>query len=353
MKEIKNGRKVKKKQSIRKIFLIVISIIIVPILMFVGLFHNEIATIASIKKVGNLPFYEMKYYGGYSFDKYIEKGASSEEELESFIKNNLAYGLLDGWDEIYDFQGCAVFTATTPEGDRIFAKNFDYPYTIPVVIETNPKNSYQSIAMGSYAFFGWNNDTDDTKMKSKLTTLAAPYLIVDGMNEKGLAVSTLTLEGSKAPVDKDKKTFFDITILRYILDKAGTVEEALEIISQYNIALYKNYPSHFIFADATGDSIIIEFVNKEMKVIDQEKDYQIITNHQLYNNPNPRRGCKRYSYFERTLTASNGILTVEEALELLHSQANRQFWSVVYNLTQRTVAVTFHNDLETVYYYEI
>ncbi|TCT14254.1 linear amide C-N hydrolase (choloylglycine hydrolase family) [Natranaerovirga pectinivora] len=343
------------KSKITKFIIGLMAFIIVSAIVVLTLFRNELRTIASIRKISDRPIYEMTYYGDYAFDKYLETGAKTPEELLDFGRKNLAYGLFDVWTNGFDTRGCAAFIAQTPDGDVIMGRNFDYYPTMPAVLRTNSKTGHKSLSILSYAFFGWDNKTDDSKLKSKLMTLAAPYVIVDGINEKGLAVACLTLASSRAPVDEDKVSLFDSTILRLMLDKVGTVDEAIDLIQQYNVSLYNRSPSHYFFADATGHSAVVEFLYGEMKVTYKQGDYQIVTNFRIDSHPNPRNACSRYRGIDDFLLESKGIITVDEALNLLQEQAvpGLEEWSVVYNLTQKTMSLTVYEDYDTVYYYEL
>ena len=309
------------KNKITKVFIGLIIFIMVSLTTLFIIFRNEIRTIASIRKISDRPIYEMTYYGDYAFDKYLETGAKTPEELLDFGRKNLAYGLFDVWTNGFDTRGCAAFIAQTPDGDVIMGRNFDYYPTIPAVLRTNSKTGHKSISLLSYAFFGWDSQTDDSKLRSKIMTLAAPYVIVDGMNEKGLAVACLTLQSSRAPVDEEKITLFESTMLRLMLDKAGTVDEAIELIEQYNVALYNKSPSHYFLADSNGNSAVVEFVYGEKKITYKQDHYQIVTNFRIYRSPNPRDACSRYKGIDDFLSASKGIITVAEALKLLQEQA--------------------------------
>lgn len=190
----------------------------------------------------------------------------------------------------------------------------------------------------------------------EILTLAAPYFVIDGMNEKGFAVAAHTLRGSVAPIDENKDTIYEATLPRMLLDKAGTVEEALELLNQYNVALAYPSSSHFMIADAEGNSAVIEYVHREMQVIHKEGDYQIVTNFRLYNNESLNGfGSDRYLGYEEVLSESEGIITTEEALKLLQENTipGHEQWSVVYNLTQKTMSLVIYDDYESVYTYKI
>lgn len=48
-------------------------------------------------------------------------------------------------------------------------------------------------------------------------------------------------------------------LIRLVLDSAATTEEALELISQYDIFSSNGRDYHFIISDASGNSVAVEF----------------------------------------------------------------------------------------------
>ncbi|TCT17157.1 linear amide C-N hydrolase (choloylglycine hydrolase family) [Natranaerovirga pectinivora] len=350
-----------KKKVFKRTIITTVSLILVIVLLIGVLFHNEIATIASIKKINDRPVYEMTYYGDYAFDKFLETGASSAEELELFLRKSLARGIMSiGIKENPD-RGCSAFIAKTPEGDVIFARNLDYSYTVPMILETKAKSSYRSLSIANILHTEnaeWINDKYEFKMTPtlRLKSLALPYLIFDGMNEHGLAVAVFALIGSKSTIEENKTTLYDTTVIRLMLDKAKNVEEAINLISQYNVAFIPKSEVHFMFADADGNSAIVEYIRGEEVVIPKEGDYQIISNFRIHENRSLQGfGSDRYLAYDAVLSESGGIITTEDALKLLQENTipGDEQWSVVYNLTQKTVSLTIYDDYDTLYFYEL
>ena len=65
--------------------------------------------------------------------------------------------------------------------------------------------------------------------------------------------------------------------------------------------------------------------------------------------------CSRYKSLDDALSKSKGQLTINEALELLKENTveGQAQWSVVYNLTAKTMTLTFADDYEKVYFFEL
>ena len=101
----------------------------------------------------------------------------------------------------------------------------------------------------------------------EVKTLAALYAPLDGMNEAGLAVSVNMIRDSAAiGQNTDKPDITTTTAIRLLLDQAGNVEEALELLGQYDLHGSMGMMIHFAIADSTGRSVAVEYVDNEMIV---------------------------------------------------------------------------------------
>ena len=75
----------------------------------------------------------------------------------------------------------------------------------------------------------------DLPLDQRQALLNAPALPFDGMNERGLAVGmAAVLDGNMRP-DPIKETVDSLQVIRKMLDQAGTVDEAVAVLQQYNI----------------------------------------------------------------------------------------------------------------------
>ena len=68
-----------------------------------------------------------------------------------------------------------------------------------------------------------------------------------------------------------------------MLDKAKNVDEALALLSSYDMHSSANSCYHFQICDASGKSVVVEYVDDEMKVVYPDKNYQCATNFLLTN----------------------------------------------------------------------
>ncbi|QHQ59571.1 linear amide C-N hydrolase [Anaerocolumna sedimenticola] len=306
-----------------------------------------------IEKISNRPFYYMNYSGNYCYDEYLLKGTCNLEEFCTFINENLIFNSEKKISK--ENFGCGAFVAQNTDGDIIFARNMDCEYAIPMMIRLSEDNDYKSLALASMADLDWDENTYETLETDAKLTLAAPYSPYDGINEHGLAVAFMTDASAIYPNRSNKVTLFDFTLLRLLLNKAKSVDEAIKYMKNYNL-FYDVAPLHYMVADATGDAAVIEFVDGKMVTIRKNNNYQVVTNFTLYNNPTHNGfGKDRYENIESELEKRQGIITDKDALELLKKNVipGDEQWSAVYNLTKRRVMVTFSREYNLVYCYEL
>ena len=306
-----------------------------------------------IEKISNCPFYSMNYYGDDCFDEYLLRGAQSLEDYCVFIETALILNRENPTG--HNNFGCGAFVAQNANSDILFGRNMDCECAIPMLLRLNDNSSYRFLSLVNMAFLDWDESTyDSLEIDSKLT-LATAYSPSDGINEYGFAVAILTDVDATYPKQNDKKTLFDMTLPRLLLSKAKSVEEAIHYTEKYNF-FYDVAPLHYMVADASGHSAVIEFVNGKMVVTRAENKYQVVTNFTLFDNPSKTGfGKDRYENILNALGKQEGIISEEEALELLESNVipGDEQWSAVYNLTQKTLSVTFPGDYENVHRFKL
>lgn len=379
-------KKNKKKFSLKKLLLTAGGVLLALILIAGSavwvLWGNEIRTVLSFKQIAERndehldgSVYEMTVAGDYYFDDFLAQGgASTDGELIEFITGNLTKGLIDIGITPPDV-ACSSFTATLESGDRVFARNYDYSKTNTAIVYTNPGGDrHASVSTIDLQFLGIDVDKDVTSLIDKITCLAAPYIPFDGMNDAGVSCGIyMTYQGPEESIstnqDSEKPDITSTTMLRLILDYADSVDEAVELVSNYDLHDSATSSYHYMVADSTGKSAILEWVAgndstdiegsaRELKVTYNDADprctdktWQCITNFVVapdyYDNNEDMKGMDRYEHLHKTLTAAKGVMADETAAMDLLAQVGRRTWknddkngctvhSVVYNLTDQT-----------------
>ena len=331
----------KKKKTVRHIIIGIGLLWLIIIIAALVLFRNELRSLMSLEKVDKYGMYQMTYYGDYGFDEFLEVGARNDADIEAFVTKRLLKGLPINLGVTGD--GCTAFVVKNESGDILFGRNFDFLYAPSLQLYTAPNNGYASVSTVNLAFAGYSGDNlSDGSFFNTFLTLAAPFLPFDGMNEKGLAIALLAVPKAEVPYNPDKITLNTTTAIRLVLDKAATVEEAIELLKQYNIYFSGGIECHYLIADASGHSVIVEYVNQELCVVESETEYQIASNFIAYNGLNIGEGFTEFERYDRVQNAieeNNGILEVSGAIQLLadvgvfDGDIDKLQWSVLYNLT--------------------
>ena len=347
--------KIKKLSLPLKIALTILLVVAILISGLAIVFRNEISTINTIEKINDYPMYTMTYKGDYAFDEFLEVGASTDADVVEFVSKTLLKGLPIKI-ELPDL-GCSTMLAKTPEEDYLFGRNFDLDFS-----HTEPDNGYKSVSVVNLAFMGYNENKMPDGFTDSIVALAAPYVPIDGMNEMGLSVGVLLIdEFELTSQDSGKVDLQTTTAIRMMLDKCATVEEAIAMLSEYDMHSSAGSTYHFQIADATGDSAIVEYIGDQMNVIEPEEFYQACTNFILSEGEHYGygKGHDRYEILMNELTAKNGILTNEEAMNLMQDvsvalkendegKISGTQWSVVYNLTAKTGEIAVGMDYDTI-----
>lgn len=389
-----------KKNKLKKILLITGASVLALILalgIFIGaLWHNEISSMMSIKMLMGSneenksgPVYLMDVSGGYYFDEFIENGgASSDDELIDFIVKNLTKGIIPIDLSAPDI-GCSSFTGMGEDGTRYFGRNYDFSTSTAMIVRTAPRDGrYASISSADLQFIGINEGREISGIVDKVLCLAAVYTPLDGINEAGVSCGIyMTYQGGDGwnAVSTDQTTekpdITSTTMLRLILDYAGSVEEAIALVEKYDLHDSANTSFHYMVADSTGKSAILEWVydtddtdndgtKRELKVYyndgdqaigenEAKNDFQYITNFVVtpdyYNSDEYKAGLDRYKKIESMIDPngdnSKGIITEDTAFDVLEAVGRRNWdklngksdsnsitvWSALYNLTERKV----------------
>ncbi|WP_446215410.1 linear amide C-N hydrolase [Micromonospora sp. IBHARD004] len=262
-------------------------------------------TLASLRKVDDLPLYEMTYAGDY--DPTVGMSAPSTASP----------------------LGCSLFAALGDRGRPLFARNFDWEPNPALVLRTDPPDGYASISLVDISYLGVGSDpAGDRRL------LNAPLLPFDGMNERGLAVGLAADDRAIARPVPGRPTVGSVRILRLVLDNAATVDEAIGVFDRYNLDFAGGPPLHYLLADATGASAVVEFVDGAMRAHRGRGAWQALTNVPVVGvSEQVLRQDHRYGVIAAALDRTGGVADGPAALKILDVvRQPHTRWSVTYAL---------------------
>ncbi len=278
--------------------------------------------------------------GNYGFDGFLSGGgASTDGEVIEYLTENLLGDLDLGFTG--DIFGCSTITVQNADGKFLFGRNFDWNSCDAMVVLSYPENAYASISTVNMDFIrqGAGGMAALALKADEVRTIAALYAPLDGMNEKGLAVSVNMIQDS-ATIDQntEKPDITTTTAIRLLLDKAGTVEEALDLLGQYDMHASMGMMVHFAIADASGNSVAVEYIGNEMIITETP----VVTNFYLAEGEKYGIGTEqsheRYGILMERLK-ENPVMDeteVRDALDLVSKDNFGEFesteWSIVFHL---------------------
>ena len=298
----------------------------------------------------------VRFEGDSGFDGFLEQGgAASDQEvaqyLTSLVKENISLG-----DLLF---GCSTLSVANANGGYLFGRNFDWESCNAMIIQSVPENGYKSLSTVNTDFITMRG-VDLGQLPDKAQALICLYAPLDGMNEKGLAVSVNMIQDS-ATINQNtgKPGLTTTTAIRLLLDKAASVDEALELLGQYDMHASMGYMMHLVIADNTGRSVVVEYINNEMVVVETP----VVTNFYLAegekNGIGTAQSHERYDILMDTLAAHDAMTTneVRDALDGVSKDNWGEFesteWSVVFDLGNLTARYYYRENYARNYTFQL
>ena len=369
---------------LRRIACALAALVIALAVAVFALWHNELTTLASFQKLSDRDeahrdgaVYQINFSGDYFFDEFLSQGgASNDAELISFVTRSITKGIIPMHIKTSSI-ACSAFTADTQSGDRVFGRNYDFSATNTAIVYTDPgEGRHASYSTIDLSFLGLDADKDVETIGQKFLTLAAPYVPLDGINDAGVACGIFMSyqgEGKGTPTDTqtDRPDITSTTLLRLILDYADSVEDAVALAQQYDLHDSASSCFHYMVADSTGRSAILEWVGtdadhdvdgaqrqlnvlwNDTDALSDSVDWQVVTNFiktpGYYDGTTAEmKGLDRYEHLAAALRETDGIVADKDAAMDLLASVGRRTWdnddsnsntvhSVVYDLTDKSV----------------
>ena len=324
-------------------------------------------TISSLKRVDKT-LWMMEYFSPYGLDALLPEGKTSLLGAVRFLQKEVKFPHIVP-DPTHGGFACSTFNAKNPAGNFILARNFDFKEAPCTVVWTHPENGYRSMAVADNTFFAYGiKHVLLEKRKAPSRVMAAPYASMDGVNEKGLAVAVLEIKAKPTKQQTGKTPIMTMVAIRAILDKCATVKEAVDFLAGYDMHDLLGVNYHYHFADVSGASALVEYVDNKMYVINQPYEYapQVLTNYFLTEGGDNSRemGRDRYENISCALEKSGGVMTEAEAMKVLSENTLSYhhdwmphmvytIWSNVFNLTERSMILCAGMDYTKTYRFSL
>lgn len=168
---------------------------------------------------------------------------------------------------------CTWFDFRNDQGNYFIGRTMEWPGDLRGEITIVPRNYKLGSFKTKYGFVGMSH---------------GGLLFSDGLNEHGLACSGLWLDESNY-ADKKAGAYHAAELIHYLLGNTKTVDEALSFIKAHDFYTSADFASlasgiklllHFAITDATGRSVVVEFING--KAVIHENKVGAMTNDPRY-----------------------------------------------------------------------
>ena len=303
----------------------------------------------SVEKLDDGLYY-MEYKGDDGFDGLMEQGGfENADQLVSYVMGFLSKGHYK--PEVNTKKegfGCSTLTVASPDGGVLMGRNFDFPSGVGVILHTIPNRGYESITTFNVEFYGFGDDYKPEGFSNQYLALTGLFVALDGINEKGLAIADLIAGDSIETHQRTSKPDLTTTAaIRYMLNNAANVGEALELLNGIDMHSDIGAAHHYAISDVSGRSVVVEYVDNKMVVTETPA----VTNHYLCDakhNVGLQEGDDRYDRLCEKYDQTGGVMDVKQLTEAIEavSQPEREgffgtVWTMVMDL--KNPSVTYYS----------
>lgn len=244
---------------------------------------------------------------------------------------------------------CSTFCLTHDE-EIVFGRNYDFETGVGMLV-VNKRGVSKVSAISNDRPAAWIS-----RFGSVTFNQFGREFPMGGMNEEGLVVELLWLEGTVYPPPDDRPAVALLEWIQYQLDNSADVDEM--IANNQAVRIKGRTPLHFLVSDARGESATVEFLNGK-SVIHRGPTLPVA----VLTNTSYATSASHLTNFSgfggtRPIPASAGSLErfvrvasmlqsyepsagnpVEYAFTILESaaQPNWTRWSIVYDIARRAL----------------
>lgn len=320
-----------------------------------GMNQIEIISDSSLKKIED-GLSIIRFEGNDYFDRFLKQGgASTDAQVLSFLMDN-ALSDISGLDFIGNIFGCSTIQTKNQKQEILFGRNFDWENSEALIVEAHPQNAYASISTVNLDFIQSGTSVSLDMLPDEALAIAVMYAPLDGMNEKGLAVSVNMIQDSDTI--EQNSSLNDITTttaIRMLLNQASDVDEAIDLLKAYDMHASMNMMIHFAIADVQGNHVVVEYINHEMHVIETP----VVTNFYLTQGDKYGIGTsqshERYDILMNFLK-ENEYMEMDDVKDALDRVSKHNFnefesteWSIVFNLSSKEIHYYHREDYQKRY----
>ncbi|MBR3387056.1 MAG: linear amide C-N hydrolase [Bacteroidales bacterium] len=318
---------------------------------------------ASVQKLDEGLYY-MEYKGDDGFDGLIARGGGrSAADLVGYVMTFLSKGYYNppAPTPVNAVYGCSALTVRTPENGVLMGRNFDFSSATGIILHTIPKQGYETITTFNSDFFGFDKDWLPEGYPNQYMALSCLFFALDGINEKGLAIADLMAgDAVETHQETGKPALTTTSAICYLLKNAASVDEALDLLRGIDMHSDIGAAHHYAMADASGRSVVVEYVDNEMVVVDSPA----VANHYLCEakfNVGLIESDHRYEHLCRQFEETGGTMAPEQLASAIESVSQPTHgegflgtaWTVLMDLTNRKVTYFSRRHFDNPFHFAI
>ncbi len=166
-------------------------------------------------------------------------------------------------------------------------------------------------------------------------------------------------EHSNAWIVLSKPDLTTTTAIRLLLNQAANVEEALSLLEQYDIHGSMGMMVHFALADTQDRSVVVEYIDQEMVVMDTPAVTNFYLTSGKKNGVGTAQSHTRYEILMKWL-GNQSLVNMEAIRDVLDSVSKDNFgefesteWSIVFNQNRGEAYYYHRENYEQAYLFSI
>ena len=323
-----------------------------------ALFGPLVKGALSVQKLDEGIYY-MEFKGDDGFEGLVRAGGGrNPQEISAYVVRFLSKGFSrsSAAAPAAEPYGCAAFTVRDEGDNFMMGRNFDFSDATVLILHSRPRNGYESVATFDLRQFGFGDDWKPDSFGRKYVALTTLFFALDGINEKGLAIADLMVgDDSVTHQESGKPALTTTSALRYVLNRAATVDEAVGLLRSIDMHSDIGATHHYAISDANGNSVVVEYIDGQMVVTDTP----VVTNHYLSESVRGvglAPGDTRYDFLEEEYVDCLGVMDeygLRESMEAVSQAPSGSFggtqWTVLWNLEERNATYYFRRNFDTLY----
>lgn len=308
--------------------------------------------------------YYMEYKGDDGFEELMATGGGrSASDMVGYVMKFLSKGYYTTPTPtpVEAVAGCSAITARTPDGHVLMGRNFDFSSATGLILHTVPKNGYETITTFNVEFLGFSNDFVPEGFVNQYLSLSTLFFALDGFNEKGLAMADL-MAGDDVETHQEtgKPALTTTSAICYVLKNAANVDEAVELLRGIDMHSDIGSAHHYAISDASGKSVVVEYVDNELVVVDSPA----VANHYLCeakHNVGLAEYDHRYERLCQWYDEAGGIMDKEQVATAIASVSQAPApgdflgtaWTMLMDLTDLKVTYWSRQHFDKPFHFEL